>query len=101
MSMTTIRVEDTKQTIASSHALDLMELVKPRISAMVLVTVALSVFVASRRQSRSIASATYASGNRTCRGKFRRVQPVARTRQRRENGANRRQAASRRTPRRW
>lgn len=54
MSMTTIQVEDAKQAVstaqvteASNHARDLLELVKPRISAMVLVTVALSVFVAS------------------------------------------------------
>lgn len=47
MSMTTIRVEDTKHVDALSHVRDLLELVKPRISAMVLVTVALSMFVAS------------------------------------------------------
>lgn len=47
MSMTTIRVEDTKREISASHTRDLLDLVKPRISAMVLVTVALSHFVAS------------------------------------------------------
>lgn len=61
MSMSTISVEESKPVIASptvvntttvvaeepSHFRDLLDLVKPRISSMVLVTVALSVFVAS------------------------------------------------------
>ena len=61
MSTSTLQVEDAKPTTAVTvataatvtaadepgHLRDLMDLVKPRISAMVLVTVALSVFVAS------------------------------------------------------
>ena len=54
MSTSTLQVEEAKPTTAVTvataepgHLRDLMDLVKPRISAMVLVTVALSVFVAS------------------------------------------------------
>ena len=47
MSMTTVGVENAKPSVLAEHLRDLSELSKPRITAMVLVTVALSVFVAS------------------------------------------------------
>ncbi len=50
MSMTTISVEETKSAVWLDHVRDLGELSKPRITAMVLVSVALSIFVASSGQ---------------------------------------------------
>jgi len=48
MSMTTIQVEDSsKAAVRADFARDLIDLIKPRITSMVLVTVALSQFVAS------------------------------------------------------
>ena len=47
MSMTTLQVENAKPAVWTDRARDLTELCRPRISAMVLVTVALSFFVAS------------------------------------------------------
>ncbi len=93
MSIQSMTVADRRAS-AILRAAAIVELTKPRIAAMVLVTVAAAMFVGSGGRPRAVHAAAYAARDRAGGGQRQRAEPMDRAQERRVDDTDRRATAS-------